>query len=86
MRANGAFAADSTFLCLLFAVFTATAQVVRNHMREKEGLNWSCELQVDTPILSSLSRAHLRSCGYSVQTIGLEVYEQTLYLLWHHTG
>jgi len=55
-------------------------------MREKEGLNWSCELQVDTPILSSLSRAHLRSCGYSVQTIGLEVYEQTLYLLWHHTG
>lgn len=32
MRANGAFVADSTFLCLLFAVFTATAQVVRDHM------------------------------------------------------
>lgn len=41
MRANGTFGADSTFLCLLFSVFTATAQVVRNHMREKEGLNWS---------------------------------------------
>ena len=32
MRANGAFVADSTFLCLLFAVFNATAQVVRDHM------------------------------------------------------
>jgi hypothetical protein len=81
VRANGDF--DSSFACLLFAVFTATAQVVRDHMREKEGFNWSCECRRGNgEQIVSLTL----SFDPVVQTVGLEVYEQTLYLLWYRTG
>jgi hypothetical protein len=50
--------------------------------REKEGLNWSRKSH-----WTSRLKVHFKLTRINVvQTVGLEVYEQTLYLLWYHTG